>query len=84
MIEETNQVTDHMDCPKCNERMVAGDVQIRGSFLTFLVVGLSCQHLWFKTDGGKQKVLASSSTSGGRPRKAFRCGSCGGVFIPGQ
>ena len=74
-------MADHLDCPKCNERMVSGGVQIHGSCMTFLLVGVSWQHLWFSREGKKQKILASSWSREGYPRKAFRCGNCGGVFI---
>lgn len=36
-----------MNCPKCQQPMISGTLQVRGTFLGFLAVGMSHQNLYF-------------------------------------
>ena len=66
-----------MNCPKCGETMLKGDVQVRGTFWEFLFVGLSSQHLFFSPDEGKrQRVMESADV-----HHAHQCESCGCVLV---
>ena len=37
-----------MECPTCQRPMTEGSSTVEGTFLGFLFVGLSHQHLWFE------------------------------------
>ncbi len=67
-----------MKCPDCQQNMDRGRVQVRGSFLGFLVVGFSAQDLYF--DQGRESDLVLGTRE---RRDACQCAGCGGVFIVG-
>lgn len=67
-----------MTCPSCETEMSKGSVQVKGTFPAFLLIGLSYQHLWWKSnDGGRYRLLNS-----GQKRSAWRCPTCGTVVVP--
>ena len=68
-----------MICPNCTSEMEEGEVQVRGSMLSFLVVGFSIQDLMFDSSSETTTILPSRDT-----RKAYYCRQCGGVFIQGS
>lgn len=65
-------------CPYCGTGMIPGEASIKGTFLEFLIVGLSAQHLWFKRDDGskKEKIIHS-----GDQRAGHQCPKCGAVTV---
>jgi len=68
-----------MNCPRCNEPLSDGSLVVKGTVLSFLLVGLSWQHLWWQgKDGLKQPILEP-----GRPAPAFRCPSCSTFVFSG-
>ncbi len=56
--------------------MVAGTACVRGTVFGFLLVGLSHQHLWFRSGEAKNLVVES-----GEEHAAHRCAQCGAVTI---
>jgi hypothetical protein len=65
-----------MNCPHCGTEMTRGIVSVHGTFLGFLAVGFSYQHLWFESGGDSKKVLGSGDTSAG-----YRCEACDAILI---
>jgi len=62
--------------------MLEGEFRVHGTWLSFLFVGFSYQHLWFRPRGEKAKeeiALPSGWASPGR-----RCVSCGLVQLRGD
>ena len=62
-----------MNCPYCSADMILGKASVRGSFIGFLIIGLSHQHLWFN----KKKIIKS-----GGSRPAYECQNCELILIP--
>ncbi len=66
-----------MNCPRCDNKLAEGTATVQGTFIGFLLFGLSHQHLWFNDRGGeKRKIVASNETV-----TAFRCKGCGLVVL---
>jgi hypothetical protein len=68
-----------LKCALCGGDLETGSVEIKGTPLGFLMVGLSWQHLWFSADlfDTKIKVLKSAEQ-----RRAYQCTSCCAVVVP--
>ncbi len=80
-----------MNCPYCDCGMESGHVEVHGTDLGFLVVGLSYSHLWFKTDSGAEEIAVPHKSRFARRHapctsqpQAYSCGSCGSLVIKGQ
>ena len=58
--------------------MVEGQALVRGTFLGFLVFGLSRQHLWFRRDDRSTKEVVIES---GDSRAGHQCPKCGSISI---
>jgi hypothetical protein len=56
--------------------MVADTAYVRGTIWGFLLVGLSHQHLWFRSRQNKEIVVGS-----GEERAGDRCLQCGAVTV---
>jgi hypothetical protein len=69
-----------MKCPHCDVDLVPGTAFIKGTFLGFLAIGLSHQHLWFRRDDDlrRQKIIYS-----GDEKPGHQCIVCGAVVIAG-
>lgn len=72
--------TSAVACPRCGSPMETGRAYVAGSFLGFLAVGLSWQHLWFETAHGARKVVKSSTLSSNIV-PARSCPACGVVVL---
>lgn len=58
--------------------MEKGVATVEGTFLGFLFVGLSLQHLFFKGPSGKKNIVPSDDSI-----DAMRCAGCGLVILEG-
>lgn len=58
--------------------MIPGQANVRGTFLGFLFIGLSHQHLWFTRAENNNKELVIRS---GESRAGHQCPKCGAVII---
>jgi DNA-directed RNA polymerase subunit RPC12/RpoP len=66
-------------CPKCNSNMIPGEAKVHGSLSSFLIAGISIQHLWFEPyDGSFEKSIALESL---QSTDAFFCETCKFVFL---
>lgn len=66
-------------CPKCNSNMIPGEVKVHGSLSSFLIAGISIQHLWFEPyDGSFEKNIALESL---QSTDAFFCEKCKFVLL---
>lgn len=50
-----------MKCDNCNIEMIEGYISIESTFLSFLLVGLSYKHLYFKAQKNFEKKIAGNS-----------------------
>ena len=69
-----------LTCPSCGGTMRPGTAGVRATWLGFLFVGLSCQHLFFRPAGGDRKsdrVIVGS----GESSRAWRCETCGATLV---
>jgi hypothetical protein len=64
-------------CPVCKGEIERGGVSVQGSAASFLLVGMSYQHCWFKSPSGNERVVIAS----GQATPGFRCVRCGFVGI---
>jgi len=67
-----------MKCPYCGADMIAGDIEVRSSWASFLVWGLQFEKLVFKAGDRSTDVLEHR-----QKRAAFCCRSCKAVVIAG-
>jgi hypothetical protein len=66
-------------CSMCGGTTEVGSVEVKGTFLGFVVAGLSYQHLWFRGGDKTRTVLVES----GHSAPAHRCVRCDVVTILG-
>ena len=68
-----------MNCPNCRVEMIAGDARIKGTLVGFLVIGLSYQHLFFKSrkKSVDEKPVRKKVLRSGRSTTAHHCEKCG-------
>lgn len=70
--------TERQPCPLCQEPMTPGIASIHGSLATFLVAGLSIEHIWLKLPGEqRERVLMESHEK----RPAQLCEACDLVVL---
>jgi hypothetical protein len=65
-------------CPSCGKPMTPGIASIHGSLATFLVAGLSIEHLWLKLPGEQAERLVMESHE---KRPAQLCDACDLVVL---
>jgi hypothetical protein len=66
-----------MQCPVCGDVLQPGSLQVRGTFWSYLFLGLSWQDLCFDNADGSWCALAMRER-----RPGFRCKRCGTTVIP--
>jgi hypothetical protein len=66
-------------CPFCTVEMKEGVAQIRGTWLSFFLVGLSYQILFFDSGAESRAILESRER-----RPAYHCDSCGTTVVAGE
>lgn len=64
-------------CPLCQSEIEQGVVSVHGTFLGYLLVGMSYQHCWFKGDESNEEVVLRSKER----RPGFEWRACGFVTI---
>jgi len=70
--------TQRQPCPSCKKPMTPGIGSIHGTLTTFLVAGLSIEHLWFKLPGEQWERLLMESHE---KRPAQLCEACDLVVL---
>lgn len=67
-----------MNCPRCDQVMKDGSIEVHGDFRTLMAYGLSYQRLWWHETHKKPVILLE-------PRMtvdAFRCDNCQTLVVP--
>ncbi len=64
-------------CPYCDGILESGEAKIHGSMVGFLLVGLSYQNLYFKSESGNETAVLASHES----TPAMKCNTCGVVTL---
>ena len=70
-----------LKCPVCTSPMEVGAARIRATLWSFLFVGLSIEHLWFRSRGSENEDLFMKS---GERRTCHRCTECGTAVLIGN
>ncbi|KKQ61582.1 MAG: hypothetical protein US81_C0005G0002 [Parcubacteria group bacterium GW2011_GWE2_38_18] len=77
-----------INCPYCGSKMKSGSLEIHGSWLGFLLVGLSYQNLFYKPFDEKFQEYSSDEETVIKESeilKAMKCTKCKAIsFIPGE
>lgn len=77
----SEEATDNsLSCPMCGGATQPGMVAVQGSFLSFLVIGLSWVHCWFEGFNGDRSRLIRC----GSRRRGHLCEQCGATVIEGK
>ncbi len=63
--------------PYCDGLLESGEAKIHGTMVGFLLVGLSYQNLYFKSESGKETAILASHES----TPAMKCNTCGVVTL---
>ena len=71
-----SDITGHMNCPNCQNRMSRGELTLRSSWLGIVRLGLARVRLWFKDETSEKPILNARDTV-----PAFRCTRCGTVVL---
>lgn len=64
-------------CSYCDGIIESGEAKIHGTTVGFLLVGLSYQNLYFKSESGKETAILASHES----TPAMKCNKCGVVTL---
>ena len=64
-------------CPYCDGTLESGEAKIHGTMVGFLLVGLSYQNLYFKSESGNETSILASHES----TPAMKCNTCGVVTL---
>ena len=68
-------------CPVCEGELEHGTVRVHGTPLGFLLVGLSYQRCWFRSDETGEEDLAVHWR---KSHAACRCRDCGMLMVAGE
>lgn len=66
-----------LKCPYCDGTLISGEARIHGTITGFLLVGLSHQNLYFKSELGEETEVLGS----GESTPAMKCNKCGVVTL---
>ncbi len=68
-----------LKCPKCNCNMIPGEAKVHGNLSSFLIAGISIQHLWFEPyDGSFEENIALENL---QTANGYFCEKCKFVCI---